>query len=613
MNPIRSLLLVPLLLLLTLPGQTAANPQFKKLKAKLEEKSRRLKNRNKFRLPNKTHRRASKAERAHKLQQSQNLFRVRVGSKKINYSRIHTVKLPIDPTLPDCTHKEMQDRTDYRNYRGRIVRSRQRTINSKLRWARNFLWENKSTYYTEVELCNKGLKYIHQAYCIDANNRSVTSYMRSARAKCLPAYKRWWITELSRLRGVPVPKWAKTKSKEKSSVKSELRWLEMDLKNPSKQIAGMKKYLNILASHPNNVRAQQGFDYMYAVYFGTSKAAARLARTTGKLGGRYDDLSKEELYQLAIDELTGVNNKIVNGVLKTRLDYLGVNYLLHKVYLPMLYRFRAELVPFRCSSLLRDRHRPFGPDAVKNELKKPRGLCSGYGFQFSGHRFMTDPRTKFAFIKILARYTKNPAHTIKVAARRLVKQIGAPSLKVCWLYENPYPESVRSTFGPKANCNAFAFSGMHNSRPGFFNYIYKTRPIKKYSKLQNAMAQEILREAGALKLAKRFKKAYRRAKGYKCLAWNVTIAKDSHGGGRWSKPYRYSNGGPREIPCRRMRRNGTFRRIFKGWNNFFDTVVGGKYTRGRWKTTIYYSRYGRGVRRSKRRTRPAEVYVKRKF
>jgi hypothetical protein len=588
--------ILSILVVFSFPGLAYSTPNWEKLQKVLKRKAQALRSANKFKIKNNTSQRNKKQKFTRK-----SLFDVKVSKKKINFNKIHTVLLPYDPTFPDCTHKSMIPRAN----------NPANIITRKLNWARGYLWpksKGRSYNRSAIDLCNKGLKSIHQAYCIDKNNVHVKSYMRSARSLCLPIYKRWWIQSVNKLEGKSVPLWAYKKATLKANVKSQMRWLEMDLKNPKKHINGMKKYLEILAMDPSNTRAQNGFDYMYAVYFGVSKALAKVARTTGNLGGKYSLLSKSSLYQLAIDELLAKHNKIEAGVPQMKLDYLGINYLLTKVYLPELEKNSGKLKKVLCSLALKKARRNFDDKSVNAELaQSSTKYCSGYGLKVTGWNFLRSPKLKFAFIEILAQHTANPQATLKDAAIHIVKQIGAKTEKICWLYENPYPESIKATAGKKAHCSSFGYAGYHNARPGFYNYVFTSNPIKKYSKLENKAAQKILNKAGAAGLAKKFKKAYKRAKGIKCLAWEVTIARAYHGRGKWGKPYRYSNGGPRKVKCSKIRRNSGLQRMFKSWNNFFDKVSGGKYTRGHWKIKRTY------YRKILRKTRPAVIYVKRKY
>ena len=70
-----------------------------------------------------------------------------------------------------------------------------------------------------------------------------------------------------------------------------------------------------------------------------------------------------------------------------------------------------------------------------------------------------------------------------------------------------------------------------------------------------------------------------------------------------------------DVSCRKVRRNGALKgAVPKRWNNFYDTVRGGKYT-GSWRTrrTFRRRRYGRGWYWDVRRIRPAVIYVRRKI
>lgn len=584
--------------LLLIPGHVLAAPQLppnaEALAKALKKKIAEIKAADRYTMPGK---------RVRRKPVRRSLFHAKLGKSTIDYSKLDKVRLPVNPVKFTCTHPNvaMPARSNPRYIPGRVK--------SKLRWAHDYIYDQRTGYnYSASGRCNKALYYIMSAYCMAPRNPKVLSMYNTIGKLCMRVYKREWVTAIANAKNKPVPLWAISPADLKEQVKRKLRWATMYLKQPSKWYGSMLDYLDILKVYPKNFDAVNGFAYMYANYFGVTKEEATRHRKNNMLGGKLALLPKSVLYQKAIDELLAKNHAIIGkDTPRLGLSYLDVNYLLTQVYLPELRKHRKELKPLKCAVQLRRSMRAYDAAAVAKAMAADRGPCRGYGSDVSGSDIMYHHGIRMKFIEILAQKTANPQATIAAAAIRIASQVGAPRDKVCWLWENPYPESIKPSAGPKAHCSAFG-GKMHNVRPGFFNFVYKPFPIKKLTKLQIMDAREILKKAGPAgkPLDKRLKKAYRRARGHKCLAWEVTVAKTYLGRGRYGKMYRYSNGGPREVKCSRMRRNGGIAKVFKSWNNHFDTVYGGK-MKGSWRIITNY------WRKKLRMQRPALVYVKRRI
>ncbi|MBN2724726.1 MAG: hypothetical protein JXR95_11705 [Deltaproteobacteria bacterium] len=531
-----------------------------------------------------------------------NLFKVSLSKKTVNFNKINLMVLPVNPVKLNCNHpnisKGMPTDPTYR----------QRTVRSSVMWGKDYVWpKDGRSYRGPVSGCIKGVWNLMRAHCVAPTDPEVTKLFKRAQRKCHNVFKRYWIEETYRAMGKPLPMWAKSPKDLKAEAAKRIQWAEMYLKDPSKWYQYMIEYLEILSIYPNNKDAQRGFDFMYSNYFNVTQNQARLARESGTLGGPLSKLSESALYEKAIDELLGKHHSVTGNTPQLGLTYRDVNYLLTMVYLPNIRKNQSEFARLKCSSNLRRRMRAYDSSSVEKEMSSGR-LCTPSQVKIKPTDVMTDSRIRLKLIEILSKKTSDPTGIFQKAAVHVARQIGASKMKVCWLYENPYPESIKPTAGPSAHCYSYGFSGYHNVRPGYYNYVYTPIKMKKYTKLQIIEAREMLKGLGgdAASLDKKLAKNFRRAKGEKCLAWDVTIAWDYLGRGRYGKPYRYSNGGPREVSCSKFRRNRTFSKMFKTWNNFFDSVFGGKYNG---QTRIVRNRFGVLLRK----TKSGLVFVKRKI
>ncbi|MBU1240460.1 hypothetical protein KKF84_14420 [Myxococcota bacterium] len=591
-----TLLIMAFLLALPLPALAKSQlpPNVEKLQKLLVEKLKQIKARDRYAMPGKTTRRHRPSRR--------NLFRVKLGTKAIDYSKLDKVVLPVNPVKFLCTDENVAvPKGGYSYVAGRVK--------SKLRWAKDYLGNSASNYrYSAVDRCNKALYNIMTAYCMSPRDADVLKMYYSASKMCLREYKRAWITALLTAEKKPVPLWAVSPDALKEQVKNKLRWATSYLKDTSRWYSSMLDYLDILKVYPKNFDAINGFAYMYANYYGVTKAEADSHRKNNMLGGKFARLSKQDLYKKAIDELLAKHHSLATpDTPKLGLSYLDVNYLLTMVYLPEIRKHQAELQPYKCSETLRRNMRAYDKAAVTAAMASDRSACKGYNAEVTGSDIMRYPKVRMKLIEILSKHTADPAGVLAEAATRIAGQVGAPRSRVCWLWENPYPESIKPSAGKNAHCSAIG-GKMHNVRPGFYNYVYSPIPVKKLTKLQIQDAREILAMGGQTgkALDNQFKKAHRRAKGIQCLAWEVTVAQDYHGRGRYGKMYRYSNGGPKKISCGSMGGNAALKKLFKGWNNHFDTVVGGK-MKSHWRVIRNY------WRKILRQQRPAVIYVKRKI
>lgn len=532
-----------------------------------------------------------------------NLFRMKVGSKNIDYSKLDAVVLPVDPLKFDCSHTNIS--------RGMPTdpRFRKGSIKSALSWAKDYLFSTKPSRSGPVEACNKGMWNLMKARCMDSRDPEIARLYVKGRTHCRRVFKRYWIEETYRAEGKEIPLWAVDPSSLTEQIASKIRWGENYLKTPSKWYSYMIEYLDILSIDPKNRFAKKGFDIMYSSYFGVSQDEARKARKSGILGGPLSTLPKSDLYKKAINELLGKHHTVSGNIPTLGLTYRDVNYLLTMVYLPAIRRNQNQFASLKCSINLRKAMKDFREKAVAEEMKLEKSrFCYPSSLTVTGSDVMRHPTIRLKLIEILSKQTDTPADVYAEAAKTVARQVGAKKSRVCWLHENPYPESIKPSAGKNANCSSFGHSGYHNVRPGFYNYVYEPVKLKTLTYLQVKLARKLIKDIpSASGLDGKLAKVEKRAKKEQCLAWDITIAWDYFGRGKWGKPYRYSNGGPKEVSCGSFSRSGLFSTVFKAWNNFFDTVFGGKFTGGE---RIIRRRYSGVIIR---KTREGRVFVKRKI
>ncbi|MDA3863991.1 MAG: hypothetical protein PF689_09025 [Deltaproteobacteria bacterium] len=564
-------------------------PNIKKLKDKLKNKIKKIKRKSVYSNSSSTSTKSSKGS---------DLFKMSTSGKKTNYARLDKVRLPVNPVSYSCSNPNLK----VKRY------ERSRNVGNLLSAAKKYLYKKSYRYnrYSGADRCNTGLYKLMKAKCLQPSNRKISKMLKKAQKICLRRYKRYWIQKLYKAKNKSLPDWARSPDTAQNSVKSTLRWARTYVKRPRKWYSTMINLLEVLKKMPNNSEAKEAFAYMYSNYYGVSKAVAARHLAKGMLGGKFSRFSQSKLYKKAIDELLGKHHAIAGNSPRLGLRYLDINYLVTQVYLPEVKANQDKFKFEKCSINLYKRRQDFSKKATSQALGKSR-YCPAGTLNVKLKDIMNYPRLRLKFIEILAQKTDNPQQIIKDAAKTIARQVGAKKEKVCWLYENPYPEKIQPTAGPKAHCSAVGYK-MHNMRPGFYNYVYTEKQIKKLTKLEIFTAMELLDKAGeqGKKLKKKLKRRYRRAKSYECLAWAVTIARKYHGRGRYGKMYRYSNGGPKKVSCRKFRKNRSLRKVFKNWNNYFDTVYGGKW-KSHWR--IIKNRW----RKKLRKQRPAIIYVKRKI
>lgn len=515
---------------------------------------------------------------------------------------------PKDPTKLDCRHPWFQSPNSAR---------------SLLSWGKTYkkkVQEHDAPHSYPIHDCMKSLRNFGTAACKD---RSAMGEFKTIARLCRAWFKRAKTFERAKAAGKPIPPSTYSPKQAKKHVKSRLRWAKtyerQGMKTANK---AMKMYEEALSFDPNNRQAAAGYDKLYAAYYGVGPEVARKNRTESNLEGRLARWPRHKVYSLAIDELLGKHHKVEGTTPKLGLNYLDVHYLVTRVYEPVIKNNIDEFRFLKCSSVLSKKRKDFRDPATKKELADSRGLCSKGATKIRPKEVLRDHRMRMQLIQILSKKTKNPKETLEEAGRIVANQVGAEQTKVCWLYENPYPEKHQPTAGKNAKCNAWGSDSTHNTRPGYYNFVYTPHPIKKKTKLQIWEARRILAMAGLEgdPLDKRLAKLQRKAPEYKCVAFTVSFQRERKPKGGFTKTRFRGVGGNKEISCRRIKRN---RQIVKTmpdhWNNFYDTLVGGAW-KGSWQdvTATGWYRIRRGRRWIRRRTtirkvREGVVFVRRKI
>ncbi|MBU1238672.1 hypothetical protein KKF84_00355 [Myxococcota bacterium] len=509
---------------------------------------------------------------------SGSIFDIDIKPKRINFTQLNSVKLQTPLSTVDCNNSY------YKPYWPHIS-NKAKKITYHLTKAQKYIWPKTPHHtWTRLQGCNDGRKQVYKAYCIDKTNAHVQSYMKSFIRTCEPVFKREQVRQS--LGSKPMPYWAMTKKEIQQKIKDRL-W-RIDNRNPI-SMKNLRVYVWVLKLDPSNSIAQKGFDTIFSQLMGVSLAQATRARLTGNMAGKYAKMSKKALYALAIDELLGKNNKIENGKAILKLNYLGISYLYEKVLLPEIAASQEKLKSAKCAWELRKTHNKFDEQAVKVELaNESRRICIDFRLSYKTWKYFRIPRVKYALIKVLAAKVDNSQQVIKDSAQVIVSQIGVPLKRVCWL--------GGTAAGVNDECSV---------QP-FVSYLFETKPMKKYSRFENLLAQQILSDAGAVGLAKQYKKVYKKARAHKCMMRNLNVASDYKGRGSYGKMYLSGFGVDYEIKCGKMKQNGTIKRLGKQLNNFFDTVYGGQYT-GSWK--VIKNGWGRIIKK----TRPVTLYYKSKI
>ncbi|MBU1220249.1 hypothetical protein KKF34_00035 [Myxococcota bacterium] len=454
-----------------------------------------------------------------------------------------------------------------------------------------------------VYACQRAVKFYVRATCIEPSNALYKKTAQTVVAQCNVWDARQKLYQKAFDKSEIPPPQAFSMTQRRSYAEALLRFGDLDISGGNRQRA-MKYFRAAINMAPDLPAAKTKLDSINADYYGITTEESKSYREKGMPGGPMSALSKQELYKKAITELLGGHFSVSSDSISTSMKYIDVNYLLLKVYKP---EYENNIIKFReaaCADRLEKLRKNFDTDSVKKALSD--GTCSENNTKPPFRAIVESDRAKGVMIKVLAQKTATPDETVATSIVSLALSSGAQKIKYCWLYENPYPETVKATWGKNAHCSAFDKDSFNNMRPGFFNYAVVRKTPEKMTQLEIIRARELLKGYGgaAASLDKKLAKLYKKAKGFKCMALEVTLQKPWVG--YWGATAYYSIGGSYDVPCSQLRANGEIKKAMKGANNFFDTVYGGKYT-GSWKTI--FNVFGKKLRQ----VRPCLTYIKRKI
>lgn len=520
---------------------------------------------------------------------------------------------PLDPTRLDCSHTWF---------------SSVNTARSLLSWSRDSHtkaanWSDFHSY--PVNACLNALKLRGSAACKAAGDPMVQQAWQETSRVCRAWFRRYKIFKKARARCGSkltgcVPKEAYSPAQVERYIKASMRWAAINSLRVDNYPTALLHYREVLRFVPSHSRAIDGYERIYMAYWGVTRSVARTNRLQNAPLGRLSRMPQAELYKIAVDELLGKHHSVSNGVPRLGLSYLDVHYLAIHLFEPLILRSMSRFRELACSRLLASRGQDFRDPAVKQALTG--GVCSRAALRIKPIDIFDDIRIRMELIRILAEKIRDGDKVLRQAAAAVALQSGASRVKVCWLYENPYPEQHRPTAGPGAHCSRWGSDRGNNVRPGYYNYVYQPKPMGKMTRIEILHSRKVLAmgKAAGTELDRKLEKAFQRAKGHKCVAIKVTLGSDLIRPGRWSALEHSSVGTSDDINCGRVSRKGPFKKIYSNWNSFFDTVLGGRFVGG-WDVTrsafcVKRDRNG-SCRRYRvlpsRRTRDAVVYIQRKI
>lgn len=505
--------------------------------------------------------------------------------------RLENIKFPVDPVALDCNHPNLTKSCGRGPKSVRICASWGKDRLKKARTQANMSsFASSATTY-----CGKMLWYYARAHCTLPDNPDFKKQWEVARDFCNTQYKYQWIQVKYRAQKQPVPIWSVSPAQGREMIRKTLRR------------GTLGRHLQILAFQPDNQEVKDSFDRKYSRFFGIRQSVAKKYREQNLLGGSLSKLTDAQLHQKAIDELLGKHHTYKNGKATFGLNYQEIHFLANRTFIPILLNMQDKFKKEQCAYNLMKKRKNFHGDAPNKAIKEGTRVCHKVKLRVKGFNVINGAKYRMRLIKLLAAKTADPQKSIREAAPQVVRQIGAKRYRFCWNKTNPF-KIVRSS-GPKASCYSFSenFGGGHVR---YVNFAYTPIPLRKLTKFQIKEAREVLRIAGLTggSLDKKLKRLYRRAKGYKCVAFNTSVVRHHQGRGRYGAIQHYGVGNNKTIPCSRVRKSRLFKKLYPTWTNYFDTVLGGRMF-GPWRVI----RQKHWPRRILRKTREAYVFVRRKI
>ncbi|MCD6498121.1 MAG: hypothetical protein J7M25_07455 [Deltaproteobacteria bacterium] len=491
------------------------------------------------------------------------------------------------------------------------------SIRSLMGWSKRYQaaleqWSDPNSYPGRP--CNEAIRLRGSAYCKAPNDPNIAAALRRSLQLCRVWNQRATIAARAKANHQPPPRGAYSPAQIAKLLRGGMRWVQMDLHSSKTVPRALGRLFKLLRLAPNNAKLVGLFDRLYAAYFGVTPQKADQLRRAGLANDPLARWSKAKLAQFAIDVLLG--KPAHASPKRIGVSYLMLASLVDKVYEPVIKANAKEFRQANCAVWLRHKRRNYFAAAVAKAL----GTTCPRSFRTTLRKVLTTDPLRLRLIELIAKSLPDRQQVVSLAALTIAQQAGAKRTPMCWALADPVkpPQTPQVATGASAcgvNRSGYRSGQDRYGRPLPFVMAYEATPMNTWTRLTIMEAMEFAKKAGppASALIGQLARAMRKAKAYKCIAFTVTMAKTklTHG---WGKLHLYSVGSNKEISCRRLRRSRSFVRAMPAnWTNFFDQVVGGKFT-GRWQT--YYRRYllrHRIVRMPSIKKRPALIFVRRKI
>ena len=472
-------------------------------------------------------------------------------------------------------------------------------------------WTDPNGY--PLRSCQEAARLLGSAYCKAPNDARITASLRNVLVQCKAWFKRARLAQQARAQHKPVPPQAYGPGQVQVLLRDQLRFVKMYLRDPKTIMRALGKLYHLLQLAPNNTRLAALFDRYFASYYGTSIQEATRLRKAKLFDARLKTWSDSKRRHLAIDLLLG---RLANPDTKRlKVSYVDLMYLVEHLYDKAIKEQNEVLRRANCAVWLEERRKDYTLAALDRNLSRcPRKQPLNW------RRVWLHPRLRFAMVRVLAKGLADEQKILAQAAATFAGQAGAQPVPMCWQLGNPAgaPAPARVALGEKACRTRVAGYGAGNDQYGRrmpFVMAFRPVPLAKWTGLQVQDAIEFAKQSPTPDrgLIRKLTRAYKKAKKYICVAFTVTMQKPKLSRG-WGKLAHYSTGRNHEVSCRKAKRSRKFVKAMPAnWTNYFDTVIGGKFT-GPWRT-IYRKAYIHRhiVNVPVRKERPALIYVRRKI
>ncbi len=490
------------------------------------------------------------------------------------------------------------------------------SVRALMGWSKRYVqglavWNDPNNY--PLAACNKAAQLLGSAYCKAPNDPQVNASLRKVLTMCKAWFKRARIAQKARAAHRRPPKEAYSPAQINSIIRKQYRFIRLYLRDPAKVMRALGELYGLLRLAPNHPQLTALFDRYFASYFGMTVQEATRLRKANLFDERLKKWSDAKRRQLAIDLLLG---RLTNpDTRRIKVSYVDLMYIVEHLYDKIIKEQPEPVKKANCAVWLKERRKNYTLAALNQNMR----LCPRKQ-PLSWRRVWLHPRLRLAMVKVLAKGLPNERNILAQATATFAGQAGAKAVPMCWKLGNPTaaPVPAQVGMGAKACKTQVVGHGQGQDQYGRrmpFLMGFRPKPLSKWTGLQIQDALEFARQSPMPDrgLIKKLARAYKKAKKYICVAFTVTMQKPKMSRG-WGRLAHYSTGDNREIACRKAKKSRKFVKAMPGnWTNYFDTVIGGKFT-GSWRTVYrkaYIHRHVVDV--PVRKLRPAVIYVRRKI